>query len=182
MSPSARNLARGPAHTAARWHDTAGVFRYATGMAIVSLQDIPPRGALLGLDPGTKTIGVAACDGGRIIASPLEVIQRGKKLAPSLDRLFALYDARQCVGLVMGLPVNMDGSDGPRVQSAKSLAQNILSRRDVPLAFWDERLSTAGAERALLDADINRAKRDEVIDMVAAGWILQGAIDRLAYR
>jgi putative Holliday junction resolvase len=75
----------------------------------------------------------------------------------------------------------MDGSDGPRVQSAKSLAQNILGRRDVPVVFWDERLSTAGAERALLDADINRAKRDEVIDMVAAGWILQGAIDRLNY-
>lgn len=149
-------------------------------MPVVSLQDLPPRGALLGLDPGTKTIGVATCDPSRIIASPLEVIQRGKKLAPSLDRLFALYDARSCVGLVMGLPVNMDGSDGPRVQSAKSLVQNILGRRDVPVAFWDERLSTAGAERALLEADINRAKRDEVIDMVAAGWILQGAIDRLA--
>ena len=76
----------------------------------------------------------------------------------------------------------MDGSDGPRVQSARSLVQNIIGRRDVPVAFWDERLSTAGAERALLDADVNRAKRDEVIDMIAAGWILQGAIDRLAYR
>ncbi len=162
--------------------DSGGVFRYASAMAIVTLQDLPPRGALLGLDPGTKTIGVAACDPGRVIASPLEVIQRGKKLAPSLDRLFQLYDARSCVGLVMGLPVNMDGSEGPRVQSAKSLAQNILGRRDVPLAFWDERLSTAGAERALLEADTSRAKRDEVIDMVAAGWILQGAIDRMAYR
>lgn len=149
-------------------------------MAIVTLQDLPPRGALLGLDPGTKTIGVAACDPGRVIASPLEVIVRGKKLAPSLDRLFALYDARQCVGLVMGLPVNMDGSEGPRVQSAKSLAQNILSRRDVPLAFWDERLSTAAAERALLEADTSRARRDAVIDKLAAAWILQGAVDRLA--
>lgn len=148
-------------------------------MAIVTLQDIPQHGALLGLDPGTKTIGVAACDPGRVIASPLEVIQRGKKLTPSLDRLFQLFDGRQCVGLVMGLPINMDGSEGPRVQSAKSLAQNILQRRDVPLAFWDERLSTAGAERALLEADASRARRDEVIDMVAAGWILQGAIDRL---
>ena len=148
-------------------------------MAIVALQDLPPRGALLGLDPGTKTIGVAACDPSRIIASPLEVIQRGKKLGPSLDRLFALYDARQCVGLVMGLPVNMDGSDGPRVQSAKSLVQNIIGRRDVPVAFWDERLSTAGAERALLAADASRARREELIDKVAAGWILQGAIDRL---
>lgn len=148
-------------------------------MAIVALQDLPPRGALLGLDPGTKTIGVAACDPNRIIASPLEVIQRGKKLAPSLDRVFALYDARRCVGLIVGLPVNMDGSNGPRVQSAKSLVQNILGRRDVPVAFWDERLSTAGAERALLAADTSRAKREELIDKVAAGWILQGAIDRL---
>ena len=148
-------------------------------MPVVSLQDLPLRGALLGLDPGTKTIGVAACDPNRIIASPLEVIQRGKKLAPSLDRVFALYDARRCVGLIMGLPVNMDGSNGPRVQSAKSLVQNILGRRDVPVAFWDERLSTAGAERALLAADTSRAKREELIDKVAAGWILQGAIDRL---
>jgi putative Holliday junction resolvase len=163
-------------------HDSRRDFRYASIMLVATLQDLPPRGALLGLDPGAKTIGVAACDPSRIIASPLEVIQRGKKLAPSLDRLFALYDARQCVGLVMGLPVNMDGSDGPRVQSARSLVHNIIGRRDVPVAFWDERLSTAGAERALLDADVNRAKRDEVIDMIAAGWILQGAIDRLAYR
>ncbi len=150
-------------------------------MPLVTLQELPPRGALLGLDPGTKTIGVAACDPGRIIASPLEVIQRGKKLAPSLDRLFALYDTRSCVGLVMGLPINMDGSQGPRAQSANSLVQNIIRRRDVPVAFWDERLSTAGAERALLAADASRARRDEVIDMVAAGWILQGAIDRLAH-
>lgn len=148
-------------------------------MPVTMLQELPPRGALLGLDPGTKTIGVAACDPSRIIASPLEVILRGKKLAPSLDRLFALYDARQCVGLVMGLPINMDGSEGPRVQSAKSLVQNIIGRRDVPVAFWDERLSTAGAERALLAADASRARREELIDKIAAGWILQGAIDRL---
>ena len=156
-----------------------GNSRYATVMPVVSLQDLPQRGALLGLDPGTKTIGVAACDPGRIIASPLEVIQRGKKLAPSLDTLFALYDARQCVGLVMGLPINMDGSEGPRVQSAKSLVQNIIGRRDVPVAFWDERLSTAGAERALLAADASRARREELIDKIASGWIQQGAIDRL---
>ena len=148
-------------------------------MPVTMLQELPPRGALLGLDPGTKTIGVAACDPSRIIASPLEVILRGKKLAPSLDRLFALYDARQCVGLVMGLPINMDGSEGPRVQSAKSLVQSIIGRRDVPVAFWDERLSTAGAERALLAADASRARREELIDKIAAGWILQGAIDRL---
>ena len=148
-------------------------------MALVSLYELPPKGSLLGLDPGTKTIGVAGCDIGRMIASGLETIVRGKKLAPSLDRLFQLYDQRQSVGLVMGLPINMDGTEGPRAQSARSLVQNILARRDIPLAFWDERLSTAGAERVLLEADTSRAKREEVIDKLAAAWILQGAVDRL---
>jgi putative Holliday junction resolvase len=149
---------------------------------LVSLQDLPPRGALLGIDPGTKAIGVAACDAGRLIASPVEAIVRGKKLAPSLDRLFALYDLRQCVGLVMGLPKNMDGTEGPRAQSARSLVTNILARRDIPVALWDERLSSAGVERTLLAADTSRAKRDEVIDKLAAAWILQGAIDRQHYQ
>jgi putative Holliday junction resolvase len=148
-------------------------------MPLVSLEDLPPKGALLGLDPGSKTIGVAGCDQGRIIAGAVETIVRGKKLAPSLDRLFQVYDQRQSVGIVMGLPVNMDGTEGPRAQSARSLARNILARRDIPLAFWDERLSTAGAERALLEADASRARREEVIDKLAAAWILQGAIDRL---
>jgi putative Holliday junction resolvase len=148
-------------------------------MPLVSLTELPPKGSLLGLDPGAKTIGVAGCDPGRIIAGALETIVRGKKLAPSLDRLFQLYDQRQSVGMVMGLPINMDGSEGPRAQSARSLSQNILARRDIPLAFWDERLSTAGAERALLEADASRARREEVIDKLAAAWILQGAIDRL---
>ena len=148
-------------------------------MAIVSLADLPPKGSLLGLDPGSTTIGVAGCDIGRMIATWLETIVRGKKLAPSLDRLFQIYDQRQSVGIVMGLPINMDGSEGPRAQSAKSLAQNILGRRDIPLAFWDERLSTAAAERVLLEADASRARRDQVVDKLAAAWILQGAIDRL---
>ena len=148
-------------------------------MAIVSLADLPPKGSLLGLDPGSTTIGVAGCDIGRMIATGLETIVRGKKLAPSLDRLFQIYDQRQSVGIVMGLPINMDGSEGPRAQSAKSLAQNILGRRDIPLAFWDERLSTAAAERVLLEADASRARRDQVVDKLAAAWILQGAIDRL---
>ena len=148
-------------------------------MPLVSLTDLPAKGALLGLDPGSKTIGVASCDPTRLIASAVETIVRGKKLAPSLDELFALYDQRRCVGLVMGLPVNMDGSEGPRAQSARSLATNILARRDVPLAFWDERLSTAGVERALLEADASRARREDVVDKLAAAWMLQGAIDRL---
>jgi putative Holliday junction resolvase len=148
-------------------------------MPLVSLTDLPAKGALLGLDPGSKTIGVASCDPSRLIASALETIVRGKKLAPALEKLFQLYDQRRCVGVVMGLPVNMDGTEGPRAQSARALVRNILERRDVPLALWDERLSTAGAERALLEADTSRARRDELIDKLAAAWILQGAIDRL---
>ena len=149
-------------------------------MPLISLMELPNAGALLGLDPGTRTLGVAACDPGRIIASPIETISRGKKLAPVLDRVFAIYDERRCSGIVLGLPVNMDGTHGPRAQSARALANYMLERRDVPLAFWDERLSTAAVERTLISADASRAKRDEVVDKLAAAWILQGAIDRLA--
>jgi putative Holliday junction resolvase len=151
-------------------------------MPMVSLEDLPPKGALLGLDPGSKAIGVAGCDPSRLIASPLETIARGKKLAPTLDRLFQLFDQRQCTGMVVGLPINMDGTAGPRAQSARALVRHIMERRDVPVALWDERLSTAGAERALLEADASRARRDELIDKVAAAWILQGAIDYLNER
>lgn len=149
-------------------------------MPLVSLTDLPPKGALLGLDPGTTGVGVAACDPNRLIATGTETIPRGRKLAPVLDRLFHLYDQRKCVGLVVGLPLNMDGSEGPRAQAARALARNILERRDIPLALWDERLSTAGVERALIEADTSRARREQVVDQLAAAWILQGAIDRLA--
>ena len=149
-------------------------------MSIVNLQDLPPKGTLLGLDPGTKTIGVAACDTLRLIASPVETIERGKKLKPALDRLFALFDERKCSGVVIGMPINMDGSPGPRAQSVRAFARSILERRNIPCAFWDERLSTAAVERTLLEADASRAKRAEVIDKLAASYILQGAIDRLA--
>lgn len=148
-------------------------------MPLVSLENLPPKGALLGLDPGSKTIGVAGCDPSRMIAGPVETIIRAKKLAPALDRLLEIYDLRKSVGMVVGLPINMDGTEGPRAQSARALVRNILGRRDVPLALWDERLSSAGAERALLEADTSRARREELIDKLAAAWILQGAIDRL---
>ncbi len=148
-------------------------------MPLISLTELPPKGALLGLDPGTTGVGVAACDAGRIIASPVETIVRERKLAPVLDRLFTLYDGRKCVGLVVGLPLNMDGSEGPRAQSARALAANIIGRRDVPVALWDERLSTAAVERAMIEADTSRARREQVVDKLAAAWILQGAIDRL---
>ncbi|MEM6626946.1 MAG: Holliday junction resolvase RuvX [Pseudomonadota bacterium] len=149
-------------------------------MSVCELIDLPPRGALLGLDPGTKTIGVAASDGGRLIASPVETIPKGKKLAPALARLWEIVDEREAAGLVVGLPKNMDGSEGPRAQSVRAFARNVLAGRDVPLAFWDERLSTAAVERTLLEADASRARRGEVVDKLAAAYILQGALDLLA--
>lgn len=149
-------------------------------MPELDLSNLPSSGPLLGLDPGAKSIGLAASDRLRMIATPVEIIQRGRKLRPSLDRLFALYDDRDCVGLVLGLPLNLDGSSGPRVQAAKALAFNILSYRDVPLAFQDERLSSAEAERMMIAADLSRARRAETIDASAAAIILQTALDRLA--
>ncbi|MCG8440827.1 MAG: Holliday junction resolvase RuvX [Caulobacterales bacterium] len=147
-------------------------------MPLLDLRQLPPEGPLLGLDPGTKTIGVAAADATRVIASPLETVKRGK-LAADAARLFALYDERACVGLVIGLPLNMDGSEGPRAQSVRAFARNLMAVRDAPAAFWDERLSTAAVERTLLAADASRARRKEVVDAMAAAYILQGALDRL---
>lgn len=149
-------------------------------MAFIELLNLPNQGVLIGLDPGTRTIGVAASDSLQLTALPVETIQRGKKLAPSLARLFELYDERRAVGMVMGLPLNMDGSSGPRVQSARALARHILELRDIPLAFQDERMSSQEANRAMLEADISRAKRAEAIDKSAAAIILQTAIDTIA--
>lgn len=150
-------------------------------MAVISLTDLPPRGALLALDPGSKTIGVAVSDPTRLIASGLETVKRSK-LAADVARIFQLYDGRACVGVVLGLPLNMDGSEGPRAQSARAFARNLLAIRDVPLTMVDERLTTAGAERALIEADASRARRAQVIDAAAAAWMLQGVLDRLSYR
>lgn len=149
-------------------------------MPELNLSDLPTCGPLLGIDPGSKTIGVAGSDGLRMIASPLEIIPRGRKLRPALLRLFERYDSRQSVGLVVGLPYNLDGTSGPRVQAAKALSLNILQFRDIPLAFQDERLSTAEAERVMIDADLSRARRAETLDASAAAIILQTALDRLA--
>ena len=115
-----------------------------------------------------------------MIATPVEVIPRGRKLKPVLDRLFEIFDERSCAGLVIGLPLNLDGSAGPRVQATKALVFNILKHRDVPLAFQDERLSSAEAERVMIAADLSRARRAEAIDASAAAIILQTALDRLA--
>ena len=149
-------------------------------MPEVNFTHLPQTGPLLGIDPGAKSIGVACSDGLRMIATPVEIIARGKKLRPAMQRLFELYDERGCVGLIMGLPLNLDGSSGPRVQAAKALAHNLLQERDIPLVFQDERLSSAEAERVMLAADMSRARRAETIDASAAAIILQTALDRLA--
>ncbi|GAB5457637.1 MAG: Holliday junction resolvase RuvX [Henriciella sp.] len=148
-------------------------------MPKLALSEMPKDGALIAIDPGSKSLGIAACDRLRLVSAPVETIARGKKLAPALDRLFELYEARDGVGIIIGLPLNMDGSSGPRTQAAYALAQNILARRDIPLAFQDERLSSAEAERAMLDADLSRQRRAKSIDASAAAIILQSAIDRL---
>ena len=138
-------------------------------------------GALLGLDLGEKTIGVASCDPARRVATPVETIKR-KKFTPDAERIAILAAERDAVGVVMGLPLNMDGSEGPRAQSTRSFVRNLARIFDLPVAFWDERLSTAAMERDLIALDVSRAKRAENIDAVAASFILQGAIDRLRGR
>ena len=149
-------------------------------MAIVDLKDLPQTGPLIGIDPGTRTLGIAASDALRLIASPVETISRGKKFAPTLKRLLELIETRGVVGLVIGLPLNMDGSEGPRAQAARALANNILNAIDISIAFFDERLSSAQAERGMLEADLSRARRSELIDASAASVILQTALDSLA--
>ena len=142
---------------------------------------LPPSGSLAGLDLGTQTIGVAISDLRRSVASPTEVIRR-VKFTEDANRLLALLTTRQICGIILGLPLNMDGSEGPRAQSTRAFARNLEKLTPLPIAFWDERLSTVAAERALLEADASRKRRKEVIDAVAAGYILQGALDRLGYQ
>lgn len=139
----------------------------------------PPRGPLIGLDLGTKTIGVAVSDPDRKLAAGVETIAR-KSFTADAKRLLDLAAERRAVGIVLGLPVNMDGSEGPRAQSTRAFARNLAKLTELPIALWDERLSTAAVERDLIAADASRAKRAAVIDQHAAAFILQGALDRLA--
>ena len=139
-----------------------------------------PARALMGLDLGTKTIGVAVSDRLRGVASPLETIRR-RKFTLDAARVLEIAAGREIGGMVLGLPRNMDGSEGPRAQSARAFARNLRGLTDLPLAFWDERLSTVAAERALLEADASRRRRAQIIDSVAAAYILQGALDRLRH-
>ena len=143
------------------------------------LAALPPMRALMGLDLGDKTIGVAVSDTYRSVATPLETVRR-KKFGVDAARLQVLITDRSVGGLVLGLPRNMDGSEGPRCQSTRAFARNFAALWDGPITFWDERLSTVAAEKALLEADTTRKRRAEVIDHVAAGYILQGLLDRLA--
>src|ERR1700704_4813747 len=139
---------------------------------------LPVRGALIGLDLGTKTIGVAASDPDRRVATGVETVAR-TRFAADAARLLELATERKAAGFVLGLPINMDGSEGPRAQSTRAFARNMAKLTELPIALWDERLSTAAVERGLIEADMSRARRAEVIDQHAAAFILQGALDRL---
>jgi putative Holliday junction resolvase len=152
-------------------------------MAIVALADLRAslaRGeTLFGLDLGEKTIGIAVADLTGIVATPLTTLARTKFTADAA-KLFALMDGRGAGGLVIGLPLNMDGSQGPRAQSTRAFASNLLRLKEIPIAFWDERLSTAAVNRTLIDeGDISRQRRGQIVDRAAAAWILQGALDWL---
>ena len=140
---------------------------------------LPARGALLGLDLGTKTIGVATSDPARRLATGVETIRR-TNFTSDVTRLLALAAERKAAGFVLGLPLNMDGSEGPRAQSTRAFAKNLARVTELPIALWDERLSTAAVERALIAADMSRSRRAKAIDQHAAVFILQGALDRLA--
>jgi len=141
---------------------------------------LPAMRAVAGLDLGTVTIGVAISDRMRSVATPIETIKR-KKFGIDAATLLALLDTREVGGIVLGLPMNMDGSEGPRCQATRAFARNLEKLTPLPITFWDERLSTVAATRALLEADTSRRRRAEVIDHVAAAFILQGMLDRLAH-
>ncbi|WP_184718462.1 Holliday junction resolvase RuvX [Caulobacter sp.] len=153
-------------------------------MPVLDIEDfaaaLPQYAPIVGLDPGEKTIGVAVSDVTRTVASPLALIEK-TKFSKDAETLFKLMDGRGAIGIVVGLPMNMDGTEGVRCQSNRALARNLLRLKpDLPITFWDERLSTAAVTRVLIDEhDISRKRRDEVVDKMAAGWILQGALERL---
>jgi putative Holliday junction resolvase len=152
-------------------------------MAVIDLTELPAAlpayAPLVGLDLGERTIGVAVSDATRTVASPMETIRKSK-FTDDAKRLFGLMESRGAAGVVIGLPVNMDGTEGVRCQSNRAFARNLLRLRDLPIAFWDERMSTMAVNRMLIqEMDINRARRAEVVDKAAAAWILQGALERL---
>ncbi|HEY0302395.1 MAG TPA: Holliday junction resolvase RuvX [Rhizomicrobium sp.] len=151
-------------------------------MAVVSIEDLKsalsPNARLLGLDLGEKTIGIALSDTRLTVATPMETFRRGKFSADAA-KLDKIVGAQAVGGLVVGLPLNMDGTDGPSAQSARAFARNFAGRSPLPVLLWDERLSTAAVTRTLLDADASRKRRGEVVDKMAAAYILQGVLERL---
>jgi len=153
-------------------------------MPICNIADLKaglkPFERLLGLDVGEKTVGVAVAGANLSVASPVGTIRR-TKIRADAEVLFRMADERGAAALIVGLPVNMDGSEGPRCQSVRQFAANLLQVRDVPVAFWDERLSTAAVERAMIGADLSRAKRAKRVDAAAAAYILQGALDAMQW-
>ncbi len=142
------------------------------------LSGLPASGKLMGLDLGSKTIGVAISDGLRLTATPLLTIRR-KKFAADASQLLELISQHAISGIVLGLPLNMDGSEGPRAQSTRAFARNLAAKTSTPIAMWDERLSTSAVTRTLIEADVSRARRAQLVDKLAASFILQGALDRL---
>lgn len=145
----------------------------------VALREVVPPGMrLMGLDVGTKTIGLALSDTRSVIATPLETIRR-RRFRDDAKQLLALIDHHGVGGLVIGLPLTLAGGDGPRTQSVRQFARNVEAQREVPIAFWDERLSTAAVEREMIAADLTRKRRGEIVDKVAAAYILQGCLDFL---
>ena len=143
-----------------------------------ALENLPHDSRLMGLDLGTKTIGIATSDLTRQIATPITTITR-TKFTPDATELLALAAKENVRVLVVGLPINMDGTEGPRAQATRAFARNLAKLTPLAIVFWDERLSTAAVERVLIDADTSRAKRDKVVDKLAAAWILQAALDAL---
>ncbi|WP_306143546.1 Holliday junction resolvase RuvX [Roseibium sp. MMSF_3412] len=139
---------------------------------------LPRDGRLIGLDLGTKTIGLALSDIGRGIATPMDTIRR-KKFTIDAEQLLEVCGKQNVGGIVLGLPLNMDGSEGPRAQATRAFARNLSQKTELPITYWDERLSTAAVTRTLLEADSSRAKRADVVDKMAAAYILQGFLDRL---
>lgn len=139
---------------------------------------IPSQGRLLGLDVGEKTIGLSLCDASRMIASPLDIIER-VKLAKDLQELIRVVETHRVVGLIIGYPLNMDGTEGPKCQSVRQFARNIEPKIKLPMLRWDERMSTMAATRVMLEADLSRQRRGEIVDKLAASYILQGALDAL---
>jgi putative Holliday junction resolvase len=141
---------------------------------------IPATGRIMGLDLGTRTIGVAISDGMRYSATPLETIRR-IKFTQDAERILELVAQNAIAAIILGLPLNMDGSEGPRVQSTRAFARNLAQKTALPIAFWDERLSTSAVTRMMIDADLRRDRRAEIVDKLAASYILQGALDRLRH-